>query len=56
VIGGLICKKVYESNGMKALFDGLKNVRTDEELYQFIEEKLNVKQADFSEYIKRIVK
>ena len=41
---------------MKALFDGLKNVRTDEELYQFIEEKLNVKQADFSEYIKRIVK
>ena len=56
VIGGLLCKKVYESNGMKALFDGLKNVRTDEELYQFIEEKLNVKQADFSEYIKRIVK
>ena len=56
VIGGLICKKIYESNGMKALFDGLKNVRTDEELYQFIEEKLNVKQADFSEYIKRIVK
>lgn len=56
VIGGLICKKIYESKGMKVLFEGLKKVRTDEDLNLFIEDKLNVKQADFSEYIKRIVK
>ena len=56
VIGGLICEKIYESKGIKALFEGLKTVRTDEDLYQFIEENLNVREADFSEYIKKAVK
>ncbi len=55
VIGGLICKKVYEAKGMKVLFEGLKTVRTDENLYQFIEEHLHVKQTDFSAYVQKIV-
>ncbi|TCP24820.1 hypothetical protein EV195_105251 [Tenacibaculum skagerrakense] len=55
VIGGLICKKVFEVKGMNALFEGLKNVRTDEQLYLFIEDNLNVKKEGFSEYIKQIL-
>lgn len=56
VIGGLICKKVYEAHGMEGVLEGLKTVNTDEELYQFIEQKLGIKEAKFSDYIKKIVK
>ncbi len=56
VIGGLICKKVYESKGMKAVFKGLETVRTDANLYRFIEENLGVKKDDFSNYVRNILK
>lgn len=56
VIGGVICKQVYQTKGMVALMEGLETVRTDDGLYQFIEDKLNVKRADFSKYICEVVR
>ncbi|MFK7749438.1 MAG: hypothetical protein AB8B65_13665, partial [Kordia sp.] len=40
VIGGLVCKKVFEKHRMKGVIDGLRTVDTDEDFFAFIEEKL----------------
>lgn len=56
VIGGLICKKVIEKHGMQGMIEGLRSVHTDQNFYDFVQEKLNVSQKDFSAYVKRIVK
>lgn len=54
VIGGLVCKKVFEKHGMNGVIDGLRTVNTDEEFYNFVKEKLGVSQEEFSNYIKKI--
>lgn len=54
VIGGLVCKKVFEKHGMKGVIDGLRTVDTDEDFFRFIKEKLGVSQQDFSNYIKKV--
>ncbi|MFD2566894.1 hypothetical protein [Pseudotenacibaculum haliotis] len=56
VIGGLICKKIYEKRGMTRLLEGLKTVKTDEELYGFIEKELGIKAKDFTDYIRKTAK
>ncbi|WP_114901160.1 hypothetical protein [Kordia sp. SMS9] len=55
VIGGIICKKVFEEHGMDGVIEGLRTVDTDEDFFKFIKEKLNIKEEDFSSYIKEIV-
>ncbi|WP_298426769.1 hypothetical protein [uncultured Kordia sp.] len=55
VIGGLVCKKVFEKHGMQGIIDGLRTVDTDEDFFSFIKEKLGVSQENFSTYIKKIV-
>lgn len=55
VIGGLICKKIFEKHGMDAVIEGLRTVDTDEDFFNFIKEKLGISQEDFSNYIKKVV-
>ncbi len=55
VIGGLICKKVFEKHRMDAVIEGLRTVDTDEDFFSFIKEKLGISQEDFSSYIKKVV-
>ncbi len=55
VIGGLICKELFEKGGMKTIIEGFKNVKTHEDLYHFIEKKLGVKKQKVSDFIKNIV-
>jgi hypothetical protein len=55
VIGGLVCKKVFEKHGMEGVIDGLRTVDTDEDFYSFVKEKLGVPQEEFSSYIKKVV-
>ncbi|WP_298510311.1 hypothetical protein [uncultured Kordia sp.] len=54
VIGGLICKKVFEKHGMKGVIDGLRTVDTDDDFFKFIKEKLGVDRDDFSAYVRKI--
>jgi hypothetical protein len=54
VIGGLICKKVIETHGMKGMIEGLQTVHTDEDFFKFIKDKLGVDANGFSSYVKKI--
>jgi hypothetical protein len=51
-IGGLICKRVYEKEGMNGLFDLLKSGATDDDFYKAIEKHFGVKKADFGTFIR----
>ncbi len=55
VIGGLICKKVYELHGMNGILDGFETVRSDNDFYKFIENKLGVNPESITDYIKKVV-
>lgn len=55
VIGGLICKKVVEAKGMKGVLHGLTTVRTDDDLYQFIEDNLTIEKDNFTDYLRKVV-
>lgn len=55
-IGGLICKRIYESKGMDGLFDLLKSGSTDEDFYKAIEKHFGVKRADFGTFIRNELK
>ncbi len=56
VIGGLICKRIYEKEGMQGLFDALKSGRSEDDYFALIEKKLGVARADFGNYIKSEMK
>jgi hypothetical protein len=51
-IGGLICKRVYEKEGMNGLFDLLKSGAADDDFYKAIEKHFGVKKADFGTFIR----
>jgi hypothetical protein len=51
-IGGLICKRVYEKEGMNGLFDLLNSGATDDDFYKAIEKHFGVKKADFGTFIR----
>lgn len=55
-IGGLICKRIYESRGMEGLFDLLKSGTTDDDFYKAIEKHFGVKKADFGTFIRNELK
>jgi hypothetical protein len=52
-IGGLICKRVYDKEGMKGLFDLLKSGSTDDDFYKAIEKHFGVKKENFGAFIKK---
>lgn len=54
-IGGFICQKIYEKEGMNGLFEALEAGRSDEDYFALLEEKLGFKQAEFGQYIKKEV-
>jgi hypothetical protein len=51
VIGGLICKKIYEMEGMNGLFELLKAGSSDADFYKIIEKKFNVKKENFGAFV-----
>ena len=51
-IGGLICKLIYEKEGMVGLFDLLKSGSSDDDFYHAIEKHLGVKKSDFGKFIR----
>ncbi|WP_046756200.1 hypothetical protein [Kordia jejudonensis] len=55
VIGGLVCKKVFEKHGMNAVIEGLRTVNTNEDFLNFVKGKLGISHDDFSNYIKKVV-
>ena len=55
-IGGLICKKVYEKDGMNGLFDLLKSGNTDEDFYKAVEKYFKVKKENFGAFIRNELK
>lgn len=55
-IGGLICKKVYEKEGMTGILDLLKSGNTDEDFYKAIEKHFNVKKENFGAFIRNELK
>jgi hypothetical protein len=55
-IGGLICKKVYEKDGMNGLFDLLKSGNTDEDFYKAVEKHFGVKKENFGTFIRNELK
>ncbi|MEN9613597.1 MAG: hypothetical protein RLZZ628_4411 [Bacteroidota bacterium] len=56
VIGGLICKKIYEKEGMDGLFELLKAGSSDTDFYKMIEKKFNVKKENFGAFIRTELK
>jgi hypothetical protein len=52
-IGGLICKRVYEKEGMTGIFDLLKSGNTDEDFYKAVEKHFNVKKENFGAFIRK---
>ena len=52
VIGGLIAKKIYEKEGISGFFDALKKVKTDDEYFKLIKDKLGIKRDEFEKYIR----
>ncbi len=52
VIGGFLCKKIFEKEGMTGIFEALKAGRTKENFYQLIQNKLGVSQTELGDYIK----
>jgi hypothetical protein len=56
VIGGLICKKIYEKEGMDGLFELLKAGSSDADFYKIIEKKFNVTKENFGTFIRAELK
>jgi hypothetical protein len=52
VIGGLICKLVYEKGGLQLLKEFLKTGKTDKDFYDAIESFLHVKQKDLNIFLR----
>ena len=52
VIGGLICKLVYEKGGWKLLKQFLNTGKTDNDYYKAIESFLNIKQKDLNTFLR----
>ena len=52
VVGGLICKNIYEKEGMQGLYDAMESGQTNKDFYNLVYEKLGVKKDDFGKYIK----
>jgi hypothetical protein len=55
-IGGLICKLVYQKEGMDGLFDLLKSGKTNEDFYKTIEKHFGVKKENFGTFIRNELK
>lgn len=55
-IGGLICKLVYEYEGIKGLFDLLQIGSSDENFYNAVQKHFKVKKEDFGKFIKNELK
>ncbi len=55
-IGGLICKRVYEKEGMNGIFDLLKSGNTDDDFYKAVEKHFNVKKEGFGAFIRNELK
>jgi hypothetical protein len=55
-IGGLICKKVHEEEGMEGLFDLLKSGSTDADFYDAVERHFDVKKENFGTFIRNELK
>ncbi len=56
VIGGFICKKIHEKEGMKGIFEALQYGKTDEAFFRLLKEKLNIHKNNFDTYIKEEIK
>jgi hypothetical protein len=52
-IGGLICKKVYEDEGIDGVFDLLKSGSTDADFYDAVERHFDVKKENFGAFIRK---
>jgi len=52
IIGGLLMKNIYEKEGIEGLIEALEYGTSDVDFYQLIEDKLEVSQSNFDEYIK----
>jgi len=51
-IGGFLCGKIYDNEGMTGLFEALQSGRTDGEYFAIMESKLGFKKEEFGTYIK----
>lgn len=51
-IGGFICQKIYEKEGMTGLFEALEAGRSDEDYFALLEEKLGFEQEGFGQFVK----
>ncbi len=51
-IGGYLCKKIYEMEGMQGLFDALQSGRMDDNYFEMIDSKLGIDHTNFGKYIK----
>jgi len=56
VVGGLICKNIYDKEGMEGLFNAMESGRTNKDFYNLVLKKLDVKKENFGKYIKLEVK
>ncbi len=52
-IGGLICQRVYEKEGMNGIIDLLKSGDTDADFYKAIEKHFNVRKEGFGAFIRK---
>ena len=52
VLGGLICKNVYEKGGWEMIKDFMNSGKTDEDYYRAIEKYLGVKREDLDTYLR----
>ncbi len=55
-IGGLICKRVYDKEGMNGLIDLLKSGNTNDDFYNAVEKHFNVKKEGFGAFIRNELK
>jgi hypothetical protein len=55
-IGGLICKKVYEDEGIEGVFDLLKSGSTDADFYDAVDRHFDVKKENFGAFIRKELK
>ena len=51
-VGALICQRIIDRHGMAGIFTALQAGRTEENYFEVLEELLDLKRADFEQYVR----
>ena len=55
-IGGLVCKLIFEKEGMTGLFDALKSGSKDADYFRLLKDKLDIEKNEFEDFIRNEMK